>query len=58
MEAGAIRDADPWEIATVFWSACHGPVSIELKHVGPPTTNWEDVHDQLFSALIRGLAPE
>jgi hypothetical protein len=58
MKAGALREADPWEVATVFWSACHGPVSLELKHVGPPTTDWEDVHDHLVEAVIAGLASD
>jgi AcrR family transcriptional regulator len=55
MDAGLIRRGDPWQIAMVFWSACHGPVSIELKQVGPPATDWQGVHDDLFEALIAGL---
>ena len=57
MDAGLIRIGDTLATATVFWSACHGPVSLELKDVGPPTTNWAEVHRQLFAATVAGFSP-
>lgn len=55
MDAGELRASDPFDAATVFWSACHGPVSLEIEAVGPPDTDWASVHRQLFAALIAGL---
>lgn len=58
IDLGVLRDGDEWELATVFWAACHGPVSLELKHAGPPTTDWAEIHRQLHHALIAGLRRE
>ena len=58
MDAEMLRPDDTLAVATVFWSGCHGPVSLELKAVGPPTTNWADVHRRLLRALIDGLRAE
>jgi AcrR family transcriptional regulator len=58
MDAGIIRADDPMEIATIFWSACHGPVSLELKFTGKANTDWTSVHRELIDAVIRGLAPD
>jgi AcrR family transcriptional regulator len=55
MAAGLLRAGDPLAVATLFWSACHGPVSLELKAVGPPHTDWAAVHRDLIGALIVGL---
>jgi AcrR family transcriptional regulator len=30
IDAGVLRDVDPWEIAEVLWAASHGAVSLEL----------------------------
>jgi AcrR family transcriptional regulator len=57
MDVGIIRRGDPMETATVFWSACHGPVSLELKLAGKSGTDWTDVHRDLVNAVIRGLGP-
>jgi len=57
MDAGIIREDDPMEIATIFWSACHGPVSLEMKFTGKATTNWTSVHRELIDAVILGLSP-
>ena len=56
MAAGQLRAGDPLAIATIFWSSCHGPVSLEMKQVGPPETDWAGVHRKLVAALIAGLA--
>jgi len=58
MDEGVIRDGDAIQTATVFWSACHGPVSLELKMTGKADTDWNEVHRQLIEGLIRGLAPD
>lgn len=55
MDAGALRISDPHEAATVFWAACHGPVSLEIEAVGPPEADWAGVHRHLLAALIAGL---
>ncbi len=55
MDAGELRAGDPFDAAIVFWSACHGPVSLEIEAIGPPDTDWAGVHRQLFAALIAGL---
>jgi AcrR family transcriptional regulator len=55
MGAGLIRRADPTITAEVMWSACHGPVSLEMRDVGPPETDWKDVHQRLIRAVIAGL---
>ena len=56
MDAGAIRAGDALHTATLFWSACHGAVSLELKAVGPTATRWADVNAQLVAALVVGLS--
>ena len=58
IDEGVIRDGDPVQIATVFWSACHGPVSLELKLTGKADTDWSEVHRQLIDSLLRGMAPD
>lgn len=58
IDEGVIRDGDPLQIATVFWSACHGPVSLELKLTGKSDTDWNEVHRQLIDSMLRGMAPE
>jgi AcrR family transcriptional regulator len=55
MTAGQLRAGDPLAIATIFWASCHGPLSLELKQVGPPETDWAAVHRDLVAALILGL---
>lgn len=55
MAEGLLRPGNSLAIATIFWSSCHGPVSLELKQVGPPETNWAAVHRDLVAALIAGL---
>jgi AcrR family transcriptional regulator len=55
IDHGDLRDGDEWELATIFWSACHGPVSLELKNVGPPNVDWADIHARLHAAMIDGL---
>ena len=40
MDEGVISSGDPMQVATVFWSACHGPVSLELKMTGKSDTDW------------------
>ena len=57
MDAGIIREDDPREIATIFWSACHGPVSLEMKLTGKSNTDWTSVHRELIDAVILGLSP-
>jgi len=57
MDAGTIREGDPMEIATIFWSACHGPVSLEMKLTGKSNTDWTSVHRRLIDAVILGLGP-
>lgn len=56
MDAGLIRRGDTLATATVLWSACHGPVSLEMKGVGPPSTNWAEVNRQLMVAAVAGLS--
>jgi len=58
IDEGVIRDGDSRQIATVFWSACHGPVSLELKLTGKADTDWNEVHRQLIDSLLRGMAPD
>lgn len=58
MDDGVVRAGDPMQTATIFWSACHGPVSLELKMTGKSDTDWTEVHGRLVEALIRGLAPD
>ena len=58
MDTGIIRIGDPMHTATMFWSACHGPVSLEMKFVGDPSTNWGQVHRGLMNAVINGLRAE
>jgi AcrR family transcriptional regulator len=57
MDAGTVREGDPIETATIFWSACHGPVSLEMKLAGKSNTDWTSVHRQLTDAVILGLGP-
>ncbi|MCU1392301.1 MAG: transcriptional regulator, TetR family [Ilumatobacteraceae bacterium] len=52
MDAGAMRRGDALMTATVLWSACHGPVSLEMKAVGPPDTDWAAVHQQLLTNVL------
>ncbi|MCU1400084.1 MAG: transcriptional regulator, TetR family [Acidimicrobiales bacterium] len=56
MDAGLIRRGDTVATATVLWSACHGPVSLEMKGVGPPSTDWAEVNRQLMAAAVAGLS--
>jgi AcrR family transcriptional regulator len=58
MDDGIIRQGDALQTATIFWSACHGPVSLEIKAVGRPGTDWTAVHRRLVDALIIGLGGE
>ena len=55
IDSGDLREGDEWELATIFWSACHGPVSLELKNVGPPNVDWADIHARLHAAMLNGL---
>ncbi len=55
MDAGLLQRRDPLLTAQMVWSACHGPVSLEMRGVGPPGTGWQEVQRQLIAALLNGL---
>ncbi|MGH3855736.1 MAG: TetR-like C-terminal domain-containing protein, partial [Pseudonocardiaceae bacterium] len=51
-----IQPGEPYEIAQRIWAACHGAVSLQLRHIG-----FVSDHDTHYTALIntvlRGIAP-
>ena len=58
MDKGNIRQGDAMETATIFWAACHGPVSLELRMAGKSIADWTEVHRRLAEAVIAGLRPD
>ncbi len=56
MDAGLLTAADPVMTAASVWAACHGVVSLERRHVGPPGLDWDAVYRTTAAALLAGLA--
>jgi AcrR family transcriptional regulator len=55
-EAGVIAAPDPTEAAQQIWSALHGAVALELKHL-VLTEDAAVTYRAILDTLIRGLAP-
>lgn len=56
MDLGALRRADPIDVAQQIWSACHGQVSLELRGIGF-TDDLDAHHEALMTSMMSGLAP-
>lgn len=56
MQADLVSRRDPLHAAAIVWATCHGVMSLELKHAGPETIEWERVFDDACAAIVRGLA--
>jgi AcrR family transcriptional regulator len=55
MDAGVLPRRDAFETAASVWAAFHGVVSLELRHAGPRTVDWEKVYRTTTAALVAGL---
>ena len=56
IDAGIFPQQDARHAAACLWAANHGVVSLELKQVGPPGTDWPKRHAQVVDAMLAGLA--
>jgi AcrR family transcriptional regulator len=56
VEAGEFAPVDGLHTAATIWAACHGAMSLELKAVGPPQVDWEQVYQQMMVVVARGLS--
>jgi AcrR family transcriptional regulator len=56
MDAGFLAQRPPLHAAAMVWSACHGVVSLEHRHAGPPDIDWEAVFTDVCATVMRGLA--
>jgi AcrR family transcriptional regulator len=59
MEAGVIRQGDPFEVATALWACQHGVASLEARAMGDDEEpfDWDAVSAIVTASLVRGLAP-
>jgi AcrR family transcriptional regulator len=55
MRARGIHAGQSMHLAAIVWSTCHGVVSLELKHMGPPAIVWEDVFRDATESVLKGL---
>jgi AcrR family transcriptional regulator len=56
VDAGEFAPVDGLHTAATIWAACHGAMSLELKAVGPPQVDWEQVYQQMMVVVARGLS--
>jgi AcrR family transcriptional regulator len=54
MDLGALREADPVDVAQQIWSACHGQVSLELRGIGF-SADVDAHHEALMRTMLDGL---
>jgi len=57
MDAGILRQMDAAHAAAIVWSACHGVISLQLKHQQLEYVDWQQVYYDATAAVILGLAP-
>jgi AcrR family transcriptional regulator len=55
-DAGLIDAANPFHVAAIVWATCHGAVSLEMKEVGPPEIDWQQIYGDAIEILLQGLA--
>lgn len=56
MDAGLLAKREPMHAAAMVWSACHGVISLERRHAGPDSIDWEAVFFDVCATVMRGLA--
>ena len=56
MDAGLLAPRPAMHAAAMVWSACHGVISLERRHAGPDTIDWEAVFSDICQTVMRGLA--
>lgn len=56
MDADQLRRMDPLHAAAIVWSACHGVVSLQLKHTSEAPVDWQQVFADTTTAVVRGLS--
>jgi AcrR family transcriptional regulator len=59
MEAGVVREGDPFEVAAALWSCHHGVASLEARAMGDDDKpfDWDAISAIVTESVVRGLAP-
>jgi AcrR family transcriptional regulator len=61
MEAGAIREGDPFQVASALWACDHGLASLEYRTPAGARSelfDWDAISETAMRAMLRGLAPD
>jgi AcrR family transcriptional regulator len=61
MEAGKIRQGDPFEVASALWACDHGLASLEFRTPAGAKSelfDWDTIATIAFESILRGLAPD
>jgi AcrR family transcriptional regulator len=63
MEAGKVRQGDPFQVASALWACDHGLVSLEFRTpagdaVSADRFDWDAIATTAIEAMVRGLAPD
>jgi AcrR family transcriptional regulator len=61
MDAGLIRQGDPFQVASALWACDHGLASLEYRTPGGAHLelfDWDAISDTAMRAMLRGLAPD
>jgi AcrR family transcriptional regulator len=61
MEAGAIRQGDPFQVASALWACDHGLASLEYRTPAGARSelfDWDAISETAMRAMLRGLAPD
>jgi AcrR family transcriptional regulator len=61
MDAGAVRQGDPFQIASALWACDHGLASLEYRTPAGARSelfDWDAISDTAMRAMLRGLAPD
>jgi len=61
MDAGLIRNGDPFQVASALWACDHGLASLEYRTPAGPRSelfDWDAISETAMRAMLRGLAPD
>jgi AcrR family transcriptional regulator len=61
MEAGKVREGDPFEVAAALWACDHGLASLEVRTPAGEQAglfDWDAIAATAIEAIVRGLAPD
>jgi AcrR family transcriptional regulator len=61
MDAGVIRQGDPFQVASALWATNHGLASLEYRTPAGARSelfDWDAISETAMRAMLRGLAPD